>query len=267
MRWRGLLFAHWPVDADVLRPLVPAGLEIDTFEGRAYLGIVPFGMEDVAPRGLPALPGVSAFPEVNVRTYVRHGELGGIWFLSLDAASRLAVEGARAAFHLPYFHASMSMQRRGPDVIYHSERRDRRGPAAILDGWYRPNGPVVPGRAWITRGLADGPLPTVRRGWTRPPQPYGDPACDLAVADRRGGVRDGDACGRTRDQAARRAAAPALRRAARCPRLVAASGRLGATQVRLHRPHDEPDLQARDHDQRDADDHLHWAVPSDLTRR
>jgi uncharacterized protein len=155
MRWRGLLFAHWPVDAKGLRPLVPAGLEIDTFEGRAYLGIVPFGMEDVAPRGLPAIPVVSAFPEVNVRTYVRHGELDGIWFLSLDAASRLAVEGARAAFHLPYFHASMSMQRHGPDVIYHSERRDRRGPPAILDGWYRPTGPVVraePGslEEWLT---------------------------------------------------------------------------------------------------------------------
>ncbi len=183
MRWRGLLFAHWPVDADVLRPLVPAGLEIDTYEGRAYLGIVPFGMEDVAPRGLPALPGVSAFPEVNVRTYVRHGDLDGIWFLSLDAASRLAVEGARAAFHLPYFHASMSMQRRGPDVIYHSERRDRRGPAAILDGWYRPNGPVVPAAPGSLEDWLTARFRLFAADETRPPQPYGDPSCDLAVAD------------------------------------------------------------------------------------
>jgi len=155
MRWRGLLFAHWPIDLDVLRPLVPAGLEIDTFDGRAYLGIVPFGMEDVAPRGLPAVPGLSTFPEVNVRTYVRHADLAGIWFLSLDAASRLTVEGARVAFHLPYFLASMTMDRQGADVVYRSERVDRRGPPAILDAWYRPTGPVVaaaPGslEAWLT---------------------------------------------------------------------------------------------------------------------
>ena len=155
MRWRGLLFAHWPVEPDVLRPLVPAGLEIDTFGGRAYLGIVPFGMEDVAPRGLPAIPGLSAFPEVNVRTYVRHGSLDGIWFLSLDAASHVAVEGARTAFHLPYFYASTWMERHGADVVYHSERRDRRGPPAILDAWYRPTGPVAPAapgslEAWLT---------------------------------------------------------------------------------------------------------------------
>ncbi len=72
MRWRDLLFAHWPIEVEALRALVPPALEIDTFDGRAYLGIVPFRMEDVAPRGVPALPRVSAFPEVNVRTYVRH---------------------------------------------------------------------------------------------------------------------------------------------------------------------------------------------------
>ncbi len=155
MRWRGLLFAHWPVEVDVLRPLVPAGLELDTFQGRAYLGIVPFGMEDVAPRGIPAIPGLSDFPEVNVRTYVRHGDLDGIWFLSLDAASRLTVEGARIAFHLPYFLASMTMDRLGADVVYRSVRVDRRGPPAILDARYRPTGPVVPAAAgtlesWLT---------------------------------------------------------------------------------------------------------------------
>ena len=93
MRWVDLLFMHWPVPADALRPLIPPGLELDTYEGRAWLGVVPFGMEDVAPRFLPAPPGPGAFPELNVRTYVRRRGRGGVWFLSLDAGSRLAVEG------------------------------------------------------------------------------------------------------------------------------------------------------------------------------
>ena len=95
MRWRDLLFAHWVVDEAALRPLIPPSLEIDTFEGRAYLGVVPFGMEDVSPRGLPALPYLGAFPEVNVRTYVRDGAQDGVWFFSLDAGRRLAVNSRR----------------------------------------------------------------------------------------------------------------------------------------------------------------------------
>ena len=87
MRWLDLLFAHWPVPVETLRPLIPAGLEVDTFEGRAWLGIVPFRMEDVAPRFLPAVPGPGAFPELNVRTYVRWRGRGAVWFLSLDAAA------------------------------------------------------------------------------------------------------------------------------------------------------------------------------------
>jgi uncharacterized protein len=158
MRWRGLLFAHWVLDVAALRPLVPSSLEIDTFEGRAYVGIVPFGMEDVAPRGLPAVPYLSAFPEVNVRTYVRLGEKGGVWFFSLDASRRLAVEGARLGFHLPYFHARMSMDRQGDEVVYRSSRRDRRGRAAELDVRYRPTGPVRPASPgsldrWLTDRL------------------------------------------------------------------------------------------------------------------
>lgn len=143
MRWRDLLFAHWPISVDALRPLVPPGLEIDTFDGRAYLGIVPFQMEDVSPRGLPALPRVSAFPEVNVRTYVRHAGIDGVLFLSLDAGDRLAVEGARRGFHLPYFHASMSIETDTDRVHFRSERRDRRGRPASIDVGYRPIAPVA----------------------------------------------------------------------------------------------------------------------------
>ena len=141
--WRDLLFAHWPVEVEALRALVPPALEIDTFEDRAYLGIVPFQMEDVAPRGVPALPRISAFPEVNVRTYVRHAGIDGVLFLSLDAGDRLAVEGARRGFHLPYFQASMSIERDADRVHFRSERRDRRGRPASIDVDYRPFGPVT----------------------------------------------------------------------------------------------------------------------------
>jgi uncharacterized protein YqjF (DUF2071 family) len=142
MRWLDLLFAHWPVPAETLRPHVPPALEIDTFEGQAWLGIVPFRMEDVAPRFLPAPPRAGTFPELNVRTYVTRGGRGAVWFLSLDAASRLAVEGARVAFHLPYFRARMSAETEAGWVEYRSERVDPRGPAAVFEGRYRPIGPV-----------------------------------------------------------------------------------------------------------------------------
>lgn len=143
MRWVDLLFAHWPVPAEILRPLVPTGLEIDTFEGQAWLGVVPFRMEDVGPRFLPAPPGPGAFLELNVRTYVTRAGRSGVWFLSLDAASRLAVEGARTAFDLPYYRARMSADTEAGWVAYRSERTDPRGQTAILDARYRPIGPVV----------------------------------------------------------------------------------------------------------------------------
>lgn len=143
MRWVDLLFAHWPVPVAALRALVPTGLEIDTFEGQAWLGVVPFRMEDVAPRFLPAPPGPGAFPELNVRTYVTRGGRGGVWFLSLDARSRLAVEAARAAFHLPYYRSRMSAGSAAGWVDYRSERVDPRGAAAVFEGRYRPIGPVA----------------------------------------------------------------------------------------------------------------------------
>ena len=122
--WCDLLFAHWPVPAGTLRPLVPPELEIQEREGSAWVAVVPFRMEDVAPRLVPALPWLSAFPELNVRTYVAHGGVPGLWFLSLDAARRLAVWAARRFFHLPYFHARMEVEREGGAVAYRSERLD-----------------------------------------------------------------------------------------------------------------------------------------------
>lgn len=145
MRWLDLLFAHWPVDAATLRPLIPETLELDTFEGRAWLGIVPFRMEGVRPPGCPPLPWVSAFAELNVRTYVktRDEEAGGkpgVWFFSLDAANPLAVRVARRTFHLPYFDARMRTRETDGWVAYDSRRTHRGAPPGVLRTRYRPTG-------------------------------------------------------------------------------------------------------------------------------
>jgi uncharacterized protein YqjF (DUF2071 family) len=142
MRWTNLLFAHWPVPVEAIRSRVPAQLEIDTFDGQAWLGIVPFRMEGVAPRFLPAVPGPSAFPELNVRTYVRLGRRRAVWFFSLDAGSRIAVEGARRGFHLPYYRATTSIAADGEAVRYESQRVDRRGGDARFAARYEPSGPI-----------------------------------------------------------------------------------------------------------------------------
>lgn len=153
MRWLDLLFAHWPVEPEVMRPLVPEGLELDTFDGQAWLGVVPFRMTDVRPPWCPPLPGVSAFAELNVRTYVRsrgeHGKAGfgegvvgkpGVWFFSLDAASRPAVRVARWTFHLPYFDARMRLEATDGRIRYESRRIQRGTPPGVFRARYRPLG-------------------------------------------------------------------------------------------------------------------------------
>lgn len=141
-RWSHLLFLHWEVPHDALRPLVPPELTIDTFEGRAFVGLVPFTMSGVRARFLPPLPGLSSFEEVNVRTYVRHeGRDPGVWFFSLDAANAVAVWAARATYHLPYHHARMSLEESGGTIRYRSERL-RPGPTpAGCSMRYEPAGP------------------------------------------------------------------------------------------------------------------------------
>ena len=126
--WRHLLFLHWEVPADSLRALLPSGLDLDTFDGRAYVGLVPFTMTGVRPRFLPGVPWLSNFHETNVRTYVHRGGCDpGVWFFSLDAANPVAVVIARATFGLPYYHARMGLKIEdraglGPTLTYTSER-------------------------------------------------------------------------------------------------------------------------------------------------
>src|ERR687890_878612 len=140
MTWLDLLFMHWPVDAEVLRPLVPPSLGIDTFDGSAWLGVVPFEMTGVRPHFLPAVPGLSHFPEINLRTYVTAEGRPGIWFFSLDAHSRVAVRLARATFHLPYFDAEMSCHASDDEVDYRSLRTHKGAPRAEFAARYSPVG-------------------------------------------------------------------------------------------------------------------------------
>jgi uncharacterized protein YqjF (DUF2071 family) len=153
--WHELLFAHWPLPPDVLRALVPAAMPLDTYEGWAWLGIVPFRMSHVRPRGVPPLPGVSAFPELNVRTYVTLDDRPGVYFFSLDAANRLAVALARATYHLPYMNAQMRCERSSDTISYASRRTHRMEPSASFAATYRPVAPAytaAPGTldAWLT---------------------------------------------------------------------------------------------------------------------
>ena len=142
--WHDLLFAHWPVDHATLRALVPAAFEIDRFEGQAWVGVVPFRMTNVAPRLVPALPWLSAFPELNVRTYVRGNGRAGVYFFSLDAANPVAVAVARTLVHLPYFTASMACEQNDGWIRYRSERTSRGAPPAKFAARYRPMGPARP---------------------------------------------------------------------------------------------------------------------------
>jgi uncharacterized protein YqjF (DUF2071 family) len=195
MTWRHLLFAHWPIDADVLRPLIPDRLDIDTFDGSAWIALVPFTMTGIRARCTPALPWFGAFHELNVRTYVTDpaaDDAGrpGVWFLSLDAANPVAVEIARRIFRLNYLHARMSLTTRpepGPGdrppaaFDYTSRRTDRRGRPGSLDVTYAPLEELRPCEEGLERWLIE--RYCLYSGWT-PSNSQGD-----------NGRADGGSCG------------------------------------------------------------------------
>jgi uncharacterized protein len=130
-KWRDLLFIHWPITPEALQPLIPAPLELDLFDGTAYVGLIPFTMTGVRPVGLPAVAGLSSFHETNVRTYVRLADRDpGVWFFNLEAANRIAVFLARRLFHLPYHYARMFLEHESPGsagdqttILYAGTRR------------------------------------------------------------------------------------------------------------------------------------------------
>jgi uncharacterized protein YqjF (DUF2071 family) len=138
--WNDVLFAHWPMDAALVRSLVPEPLEIDVFDDTAWVGVSPFEMTDVHPRLTPAMPFVSQFAELNVRTYVTLDGIPGIWFVSLDCASLVAIALARTAYHLPYHLAQMSIVRAGGSISFRSHRTISYERAANLAVTYAPRG-------------------------------------------------------------------------------------------------------------------------------
>ncbi|MEP6717653.1 MAG: DUF2071 domain-containing protein [bacterium] len=134
--WGKLLFMHWRIDAKQLRPLLPGPLDIDLFDGSAWIGIIPFTMWDIRglPPFLPAVPGLSSLHELNVRTYVHFEGVPGVWFFSLDANSAAAVMAARAFYHLPYFNAEIDVENEGSTIVYSLVRTDD-PPSKIDTSW------------------------------------------------------------------------------------------------------------------------------------
>jgi len=184
--WHDLLFAHWPISEDVIRPLVPHQLALDTFEGRCWVGVVPFWMSGVSARGLPPLPGLSCFPELNVRTYVTVDNKPGVYFFSLDAANLPAVWAARAFYHLPYFRASMNSVEQNGEIHYSSCRKEN---PAEFRARYRPISQIrQPAEGaldyWLTERYC---LYTLHNGRVyrgeihHPPWPLQDAAADFQV--------------------------------------------------------------------------------------
>lgn len=139
--WLDLLFMHWTIPVEQMRQAVPSVLPLDTYGGQAWIAVVPFRMNGVRPRMIPSVPRLSAFPELNVRTYVTLDNKPGVYFFSLEAGNPLAVQIARTWFHLPYFHAEMSLKDSGA-IHYRSQRIHRSAAPAEFRGTYQPTGDV-----------------------------------------------------------------------------------------------------------------------------
>ncbi|HUE83120.1 MAG TPA: DUF2071 domain-containing protein [Pyrinomonadaceae bacterium] len=140
--WGKLLFMHWPIDAGLLRPLIPPALEIDTYDGSAWIAIVPFTMWDIRPLPpyMPPVPGLAAMHELNVRTYVQIDGEPGVWFFSLDCNSRAAVLAARTFFFLPYYNADIDLKQEGQTIDYTLKRTD--SPSAAFSARWEIGAPL-----------------------------------------------------------------------------------------------------------------------------
>jgi uncharacterized protein YqjF (DUF2071 family) len=176
--WRDLLFIHWPVPADVIQQALPHGLTVDTFDGFAWIALVPFQMRNVRPVWAPSVPGLSNFAECNVRTYVHiNGKAPGVWFFSLDAANAIACAIARLTFSLPYFHAKMNGDVTNNEFQYRTSR-DKPGLDVALSASIAPGEPLpaIPGTfAWwaAERYL----LHSIHRGQLHTGQVHHKPYC------------------------------------------------------------------------------------------
>ena len=151
--WCHLLFMHWKIDESLLSPLVPHELEIDLHDGAAWIGLIPFSMTGIRPAFGPALPGVSSFFQINVRTYVTHHGDPGIWFFSLDASNQMAVWLARTVYHLPYFRASIETKQDNLRFLFQCQRLGKAGKGVGFRAEWQsgpPIGRIRPGSlAWF----------------------------------------------------------------------------------------------------------------------
>lgn len=147
MTWSHLLFLHWPVNQTLLKKLLPHGLEIDTFDGRAYVSLVAFNMSGLRPVGTPSVPGLSSFLQLNARTYVTHGKESGVFFFSIDVSNAIAVWMARNFFHLPYFRAQMSATSEADKIKFKSSRTHQGARKATFDCEWIPGRPLPAGRS------------------------------------------------------------------------------------------------------------------------
>ncbi|HUB00304.1 MAG TPA: DUF2071 domain-containing protein [Terracidiphilus sp.] len=143
-RWNDLLFAHWPVSAAAVQAFLPESLDVDVFQGSAWVGMVPFWLDRIKFRGMPALPGMRGIPDLNLRTYVRERDSGaqGVYCFSIDASSLLAVAAARTAFHLPYYWAEMHFEQRSEREFAFYSRRHLAPRPVIFKVRYRGLGPT-----------------------------------------------------------------------------------------------------------------------------
>jgi len=142
-RWNDLLFAHWPIPAQMVEARLPDWLEADTYQGSGWLGAVPFWLDRIKVRGVPSIPGLRNFPDLNLRTYVRDRQTGtpGIYFFSVDSSNLLAVAAAHMVYHLPYFLAEMHLEQRSErEFAFYSRRRFQKQPV-IFKARYRGLGP------------------------------------------------------------------------------------------------------------------------------
>jgi len=153
-QWHNLLFAHWPLNPAAVRGLLPAGVELDVYEGQAWLGMIVFRLAGVRLRDCPPVVGLAAFPEINVRLYVTHDGKPGVLFLSLDAGNRVALALARPWWRLPYHYAPILWHGEGDHIAFAAARADAADPAAFQVS-YAPCGPAAPAArgslaAWLT---------------------------------------------------------------------------------------------------------------------
>lgn len=154
--WEHLLFAHWPVAPDLIRKMIPSELEIDTYDGQAWIGIIPFLMSGVRLRALPPIPGMTMFPELNVRTYVKTNQGSGVYFITLDASNPLIVRIARLWYRLPYYDADLTFLQQRESIRFTGRRLPFMTAAETFHGVYEPSSdPFVPREGTLENWLTE----------------------------------------------------------------------------------------------------------------